>query len=617
MLGLFFAFQPLGPGAAPDPLDTFATLAAEYANLRRAPTALFRVMRQVEFFKLPRAIQERFLAGAAGTSPPQVWLRYPARTPFPVLWLLGALAGLGILFGLLTLGYGTAGNRLALAPVYMAGVYGAAVWTIALCVMGILSVVSAPGWLPFRPGYYLFPVGVIDAHTHRFVVHPLTDLEQVEHLGKKQLVLRFKGGHRFTFPVPNPERAEALVEAVRQGKEHLAELEGAADAHGLASLDPLLDTGIPSPLLPTERLVRRVPAWSRLALPIALVPALGLAWPIWEIRNVMSERVMYATADAAGTPEAYRAYLETGGPRSEVRDLLLPRAELRVARGSGSVSAVEAVVAKYEGTAVHGELEQALRDLLLGELETARKRRSLTALRQLEKGFTRGDLIEAEIDAALHAVYTDALATYKKQAPPDSKEAVPFFAKLLAHAEKQGPKVVIRFRRELRGTVKAADERVKKSQYYAGAKFIPSQYYEPPYAAKREQRIADRLIARFKSVFASDVLHVELGAPLEQDAPEPAVDVPTLFVTHSTLMSGTYSTRTPLGVYVGIGVVFESSFRLPERADTLDYRLSVWRQPSMDTVKEQGLTPEQVYDGLTGEAFDRFADKLVEQLFKK
>ena len=573
-------------------------------------------MRTVEFYKLTRAVQERFLSGATGSAAPQCWLLAPQRTPVPWVWLVAGLAAVAGLVGLLALGYGTANNRLALAPLYMAGVYAAAVWMFAICLMGAARLVSASGWLPFRTGIYLFPIGVVDARAARMIVYPFSELEHAEAKDGKRLLLRFRRGSTFSFPIPSPERAAALVDAALQGRDRVRGLEAQQNAHDLATLDPLLDTGIPSPLLPTEPLVRQIPFWARLWVLIALAPAVGLAWPIWHIRNVMSERVMFETARAADSPEAYRSYLATGGPRAEVRDLLLPRAELRIAKESGSVAAVEEVVKKYAGLPVHNELELALRALLLEELEKAKKQGTLKALHELKHAFSRGDLIELELEDALHDVYVQAFKRYAKQAPQGRKEITEFFRKLLAHVEKHGPRVEIRFRRELRNSVEIADKRVMKSQYYGGVKDIPSRYFDGAHAARRERLIADRIIARFDRAFPREILKVELGKPIEQDEPLPAVKTPTLLVTHSTLMSGTYVSRDPVATYVGVGVVFEGSFQIPDSTETIDYRLSVWRQPSIDTIKEEGLSVEQVYDLLTVEAFERFGEKYLGRMFK-
>ncbi len=574
-------------------------------------------MRSVEFYKLTRAVQERFLSGATGSAAPQCWMWVPQRVRIPWIWLLAAVVAAALLVGLLALGHGTANHRLALAPVYMAGVYAAAVWMFVICIMFALRVISAPSWLPFPTGLYLFPIGVVDARAARLLVYPFSELENAEAPAQSRLILRFKRGTSFTFPIPAPEKAQALVDAVLQGRERVQRLETDQNEHDLATIDPLLDTGIPSPLLPTQPLERHVPFWARFAVLIAFVPAIGLAWPIWHIRNVMSERVMFEAARAADSPESYRAYLETGGPRADVRDLLLPRAELRAARNSGSVVAVERVVKKYENLPVHGELEHALRELLLVELERAKKPGTLQALRDLKGAFSSGDLIEPELEDAFHEVYAKALARYERQAPEERKEVVPFFRKLIAHVEKHGPRVEIRFRRELRGSVEIADKRVRKSQYYGGAKDIPSRYFDAEHATRREERISKKLIARFEKTFPQELLHVELGAPLDAEAPLPAVKVPTLFVTHSTLMSGTYISRDPVATYVGVGVVFEGSFRIPEYPEAIDYRLSVWRQPRIETIKEEKLSVEQVYDLLTMEAFDRFGDKYLARMFRE
>ena len=579
--------------------------------------ALRAPMRRVDFFQLARAMQERFLAGAAGEAAPRALLFRPLRRPVPWFWLFGVLVSLGLLAGMLVDGFGSLESPRALASPVMMAAYGAAIWLFSYCLARALGALTSSPLLPFRPGTYLFPVGVIVARSARLVVHPLSELDRVEPAGSKRIRLRFSGGRSFDFEVPDSTQREALVTSAQRGRQDVIRLEAEHNDRELATLDPLLDPKIPTPLLSTIPHRRQISRWPRLALLVAVLPAIGFAWPVYRIRNVMSERAMFAAAQGANTPEAYRAYLARGGQRAEVPALLLPRSELAVAQREGKAEVVAEVVERYRNQPIQGELELALRELLLADLAKVRRKGSLTALRQFAERIPRRDLVQPEIDAAIRAVYAKALEDYRKQAPSDRPELRPFFEALIKYAEKHGPRVEIRFVREIRKSVPNADKVLKKSNYFAGPAYLPAQYFDARNAAPRERRLADDLIARFQKLFPKDVLTFVLGKPVDAATePAPAFERPTLFIKHSTLMSGTYITRRPLAAYVGVGVLFESSFQIPSHSTSLDYQRSVWRTPDVDKVQAEKMPPKAVYDEMANEAFDRFREKLVTRFFQ-
>ena len=68
--------------------------------------------------------------------------------------------------------------------------------------------------------------------------------------------------------------------------------------------------------------------WFMLVLAMGSAAGVGL----WKLRNMRRAERLYINARALNTTRAYRDYLARGGTNSEIRDVLLPKAELREAR---------------------------------------------------------------------------------------------------------------------------------------------------------------------------------------------------------------------------------------------------------------------------------------------
>src|SRR5205823_2568706 len=97
------------------------------------------------------------------------------------------------------------------------------------------------------------------------------------------------------------------------------------------------------------------------------------------------------------------------------------------------------------------------------------------------------------------------------------------------------------------------------------------------------------IINRFGAAFPDDVLSFDAGAPvIDSDGPLPPAKIPTIFVEHSVEMSGAYLSSKPRGVFVGLGMLFEVSFRLPDEGKPQRFRVSIWRPP--DSTAARGET---------------------------
>jgi hypothetical protein len=110
-----------------------------------------------------------------------------------------------------------------------------------------------------------------------------------------------------------------------------------------------------------------------------------------------------------------------------------------------------------------------------------------------------------------------------------------------------------------------------------------------------------------------------MGAPVaDPDAPLPATTIPTIFIEHTSQVSGpSYVSARPRGVFVGLALVFEATFRLPDDAKPLHFKLPTWRNPDAKIEKGDGPLEAAVYDAMTTTAFAQFTSKYLSTFFNK
>ena len=281
-------------------------------------------MQAQRFFQLPRPVQDRFLDCARGTGEPTRLLFKPAVATKAWVYLALAMLLVGAAAIVANIGRGDLDSTIALAPAWLALVYGAFFSLALMLVVAALSELRTRAALPYRPGAYLFPVGVVDARRAEFHVHRMDQLASASTNGKR-LQLAFQDGRRFTFTARDAESAERGRGMVQAFAEQVRQADAAHDKRALALLDPLLDTGFANPFGPDVPLKRIRPGWKRPALVAALVAGLPIGLLVWHLRNLSSEAELFAQAQAADSVEAYRTYLDRGGKRPEVEQVLLGR----------------------------------------------------------------------------------------------------------------------------------------------------------------------------------------------------------------------------------------------------------------------------------------------------
>jgi hypothetical protein len=306
--------------------------------------------------------------------------------------------------------------------------------------------------------------------------------------------------------------------------------------------------------------------------------------------------------------------LARGGKRTDVSEILLPRAELRGVLAEGTVEALEGFAAAHPGTKIEAEINAALRGMIEKELSAATEAGTVTALRDFREKRARYTFIDAPVEAATIAIYRNLLRRFSEGRDPVT---VSFFERLLGYSKVRGPKVTIQFVRRLPESVDAADNQVKRSAYFMGKQSIPSQYFTGDYAARREKVLLDRITAGISEPFPRDVLSVEAAPTITDPGASPDLSSPTLVVEYSPEMAGGYMSPKPRGVFVGVGMTFKGTFSIPGDSQPLEFKASQWRAPNPLILTLEGTTVADVYERMAADGFDKFAKGLLALLTGK
>jgi hypothetical protein len=575
--------------------------------------------KKIDFYRLSRPMQDRFAAATRRTAPPAPILFGPA--PRTRAW--GYLGGSGVfLLGagiLLRAGWGDVSSPLALHGTKALVVDVALLAAAAYCVVHAAAILRGLEVMPWRPGMFLFPAAVVDARRPVLQVWSVSDSESVERVVSPGpgLALRMRDGTRVVVPAANAAEVERADVALQSFRGDLAKATAAQDVHMLAELDPLHDSALSSPIGPTEAMKRTLPTWIRLDWGIAIAIGVAAGVALGTTRNTMSDDAMFRTLVASGSVADYQHYLSHGGRHAdEVRDVLLPRAQLHDAEAQGTVEAVKAFAGDHPSSKIAPEIDVALHRVMLAELEKAKKVGTVAALDQFVRRYP-DRIVDRELKAARHALYARALATWKEKSDTDPG-AKAFMERLLAWAEKNGATSEVRFRLKPSKSLDDADKSAIKSGHYPGPDALPSKFVAPAVLRPREQRVEQSLSQAFAAAFPSDVLVLQPGEPLAADAPAPS-KVPTLVIEYAPEWSHVNTaTMKPNTVFAGFNFTFDSAFTLPEGAP-LKVQVKAWRGAEVWKIKSEGLEREdfqqKVYDAMIDGAFDQLDKKLEDTFF--
>jgi hypothetical protein len=576
-------------------------------------------MQPIDFYKLTRPVQERFIGSVNGTGLPAPILRTNDVPRAPLVWLGVSAGSLLALLLFFRLGFGDLTSGVAVQGLAWLLVY------IALVALAVFGVVSSLSLLrehkksPFRRGVYVFPVGLIDARQPVLRLYPIEDLANVANPAGNTFTLDF-GASSFQFPVKDAEHAESAKTALASARGKIEDADAARESirpKALAALDPL--QGFANPLVSSDPITPTTPTWATRGWAIALGAGTILGASIWGIRNAKSDDAMYARAVADNDAESFRGYLARGSRHTaEIATILLPRAELLAAQKVGSVAEIEAFIKDHPQTNIGPEVAAALKAALGKELDVAEQAGTLAAIDDFMRRHPQSHL-DTEIKAARHSVYQAALDRYTLQAPPKSVAELAFVQRLIAWAEAKGPPVELRFHRLVSKTIDKADAAVQKHRLFRGVVSLPSHYFDAAHEKPDEDALASAVVQRFAQSFPTEIVALAVGEPIsDPDAQLPAqIMVPTLFIEHGPTWSGSIATSTnPRGVFVGLEMSFSAIFRVPDDTKPLKVRLDVWKAPDTSSAKGDDKPEETIYSKMESDAFDQFQKKLVGAFFK-
>ena len=574
--------------------------------------------RKVDFYLLPRPVQERFAAATRQLAPPAPLLYERASRTVAWGYLAASLALALVAAVVLRIGWGDPSSSLAVHGTKMLVVdvvlFGAAAYGVTHA-LGILRALDA---LPWRAGRYLFPSCVVDASGPILNVWSVGEAESVERMSAPQpgLELRMRDGSRVVVAASSAEQAERADTALGSIRRELTRAIAEDDPQTLAELDPLHDRAMSSPIGPTEAMKRVLVVSKRFDWAIALAVGVLLGLGLGTTRNATSDEAMYRAVAADGTVPQYELYLAQGVRHAdEVRDQLLPRVQLRDAEALGTVDAVQAFADAHPSSKIDADIDAALRRVMLAALEQAKKAGTVTAIDDLAKKYPNHK-IDPEIRAARHTLFMQVLDAWKKKAQPDGPTTA-FMGRLLASTENLGPGCDLRFRLAPSKTLEDADRSVKRSGHYPAPDALPSKYFTTEAMRPREQRVAASVVQGFASDFPADVLVLRAGPPLEPDAPAPTA-APLLVVdyTFDWARGNTLNVKPPT-VFAGFNFSFDAAFNVPQAAPL---KLSTKARKVAETWKiKAGDTPredyeQKIYDAMIDGAFDQLDKKLNDSL---
>ncbi len=581
-------------------------------------------MKVVDFYKLARAIQDRFVGSVRSGFPPAPLVSKAGGKPTKFIWLGLSFASVTVALIVTRIGYGSLESSLSRHSLQAVLLYGALAFGLVFGLMQAFARSLRERALPYQAGIYLFPGCLIDARDEDFKVYSTENLVAVDVQGST-LHVSFSSGSQFGFACADPAVAAAIQEELKAARESMVHPR-AEEPADLVALDPLHNPRFSSPVGPRESYEMRLPPWKKFGWAASLVAAAVLAPSLWALRNAGSDKIMYARATRANNADSYRAYLARGTKfRDEVAGTLLPRAELRDAQAALTVEALLEYKAQHPALKIRDELEAAIRSAMLAELAKATRIGTLTALHDFAMRYPDHG-VAPELTQAIHAVYARELVAYmaRSPAPPKDKSVAPFVEQLFAYAEKYGSRVEIRFRRRKSESLGRADQQVAKTPSFMGEVSYPSRQFDEKRSARREEVLGNLLAQRLDAGLSPELFDVTMGASVAVEGdPLPSVKVPTLFVTHVAEWSGhTYVSTKPRGTYVGMIFTFDAHFVIPGDARALKVKFDVVKsQPPLGVLKDEDLTPgpaeERVYETMATDAFASCGEKLLGRFFAK
>lgn len=571
------------------------------------------------FYQLSRVIQDRFIDAAQGRTIPEPILLALAPPGRAVrYWSIASAVALVATAAALAVGYGNLSSGWALAPQSAVLVYGALASLCLWCAARAFIAQHVAKSVPYLRGRFVFPACLVDTTRSDFVIYPVTDLTRAEVVGGRRVALQFSGQQsgsaRFEFEADSADAAATACEALVSWKRELLERE--LQGVERVQLDPLSEPRYSNPL--SSRVGRQRPTvpFRHLVVPVCLVAGFGLGFGLGNVRNVLSERRLFARAVHDNSPAAYRAYLERGGTRPEVASLLLPRAELAALVQGTDLAALEAYSVANPDSAIRVEIDAVLRERLLAELNVATRERTLAALEKFQREHAAAlPLVAKEVRSVRLSILNEVFERFVPRAA-ETPGLLPFMKAVMAHVAEHGPVLQVRFQRIIPESSARADELVRNDKYFNAA-LVPSQYFEEARLEPWMQLVFQRVFRGFGLIFPTDVLDVQRGPalPIAPDLPTNAA-TPTLAISYSTNMGRGIPNRNPTGTFFGVGFLFQARLLL-DSAKPVELRYSTWKPPDLLKLREGKLKIADVYQNMANDAFKSFDTRIGAWLFKR
>ncbi len=597
--------------------------------------------RILDFNHLPRSARERFVACLQGRSAPAPI--FVMRSGGAVVgWVLLGLVALGVLAWIPAASFGSM-YSCRQSPLALLGM-AIALFLVGLSAFGVLRRMRLSGSLPFPTGKYVFPMDIVIAESKDLELIPFANvvsLQPVHHYRNgfythTAFHISTVGGRRFTFSARSKPFAEAMLGNLRRSQMLLDQAIAARDVDQIAALDPFFDVrmqdwqNVSAGNEDGVLMARQVPSWLKMGWAAGLGLAV-LAAPLWLARNALSDEIAFSKAKRSDNTYSYEDYLWKGTRHAdEVRQNLLPHAELRDAKEKQSVAAIKDFLVKYPHSSVDAEAQQALKDAIHDDFVTAKNAGTVSALRAFIKDYPKADDVGAA-KTAIHRLFEETLADFRPKANVADKNVLPFVQSLLAYEEMHdSSSVAVRFRRHNSVTLAAADKILAADDPGDTGPMgfaAVSQHFDPQDGEKRERAMVGALQSAFGEVFPADVLPLELGDVLPDD-PKEKLDLtkPTILIDYVVGWSGeTYVNRKESRRFVGIKIAFDVKMVQPDDEQALTFQMSVlppdhfhvsydtFTDPSFGALVDNpdaGPSDSLVYEIMAARAFDQLSTKL-------
>jgi hypothetical protein len=603
----------------------------------------------LDFNQLPLATRERLIDGMNPMPLQAPIFSATTSTAGPVAG--AGLLGLGALFflyNLITRGFG----EPELFPYAVQNGWDLLAYVIACFFLAAAALVIAfhvrqRKALPFTPGRYLFPLDYIDARSKQLVIRSLSDLidlNAVHHHSNglythTSFTFLFQGGDSEEFTIRNQRDAETQMRQLQRIRAEFGKALEQQDLETIKRHDLFFDVRVrggfealqknPSPSTEGGVFAGGMPRLLELRWVAALVLAVGLGGVTWLTRNLLSDHYTFAAAKERKEERPFRYYLETGWLHVAEAKELGAQYGFANCESQGTEGCWKTFLEHWsESPRLQEVREQRLPRAALKE---ASSKGTVSALRQFRKNYPQS-VVDADAKELIHQLFAKALADFEQEASTKNRALIPFVSKLLAHLEAtENPTVLMRFRREVSGSLAKADKLLAKAGAEEGRTMAEvSPHFADARTLPLENTITEKLGVAFELIFPSDLLTLEKGAALSKEQGSTPETVPSLDIVYTVGWSGeSYSSRRDgdRRLFVGIEFDFAASMRVPGEKP-LQFSLTV-KPPDQFAVDYQrygglsglvgpdgGPTEEAVYRIMALRAFDELHDKTRQVFFR-